>query len=142
MLKETFREIEREIPKEEWESLWDTRRMSFLWGFYYGILDRRPTEAEFDVCCDKIKASTDKLTVAKTIAMELVRSTEFENDIRLNYSCEKIVAGFLMAVLNEKRTERDYDYYVNYCKSHNKSQEACENIAKELLNSSEFQNRF
>jgi hypothetical protein len=142
MLKETLEEVEREIPKEEWESLWDTRRMSFLWGFYYGILDRRPAEAEFDVCCNKVKASADKLIAAKTIAMELIKSAEFENNVRQNYTCEQLVAGFLMATLNEKRAEWDYDYYVNYCKSHNKSQEICENIAKELLNSSEFQNRF
>jgi hypothetical protein len=142
MLKETFKEVEREIPREEWESLWDTRRMSFIWGFYYGILDRRPAEAEFDVCCDKVKASTDKLTAAKTIAMELVKSVEFKNDIRPNYGCEKIIAGFLMAALNEKHTEQDYDYYVNYCKSHDKSQEACEEILESLLETSEFNDRF
>jgi hypothetical protein len=142
MLKETFKKVEREIPREEWEYLWNTRRMGYVWGFYYGILDRRPTEAEFDRHCDEIRNSTDKLATVKAMAMELVKSAEFKNDIRPNYSCEKLVAGFLMAVLNEKCTEYDYDCYMNYCKSHNKNQTACEEMLENLLKTSGFNDRF
>jgi hypothetical protein len=139
MLKEERR---RKISRREWEFLWNTCQMECIWKLYQGILNRKPRQVEFNSCYEEMKNSDNKLATAKTIAIELIGSTEFENDIRPNCSCEKIITGFLMAILDGNYTEDDYEHYVNYCKSDNKSQKDCEDIVEELLNFDDFHDRF
>jgi hypothetical protein len=126
--------------------LWTTRAQGYwsniIWGFYYGILLRQPDLSGFNGYVDAMKNSSDKLAAAKFHGMDIVKSNEFENITRPNHTCEQLVEGFYRGILDREPDQPSYDYYVNYCKSNNKSQAVCEDIVHEMLYSSEFAKRF
>jgi hypothetical protein len=126
--------------------LWTTRAQGYwsniIWGFYYGILLRQPDLSGFNGYANAMKNSSDKLAAAKTHGMSFVKCDEFKNSVRPNHTCEQLVAGFYRGLLDRKYDQSGYDYYVNYCKSNNKSQAVCEDIVHGMLYSSEFAKRF
>jgi hypothetical protein len=147
VIQQSLKEIEHSLERIKHYLTSGKCKWGYIKGIYHGILDREPGEAEFDYCYDLLyKSDAGGAAGTRRMAMELIKSTEFQKEIRNNYTCEEIISNFLEGILCMEYSREKFDFYVNCCKSDNKSQHVCEHICEciveELLNSNEFKELF